>query len=334
MDELWANSQISEITHTQGEVAAPDVIMGEAERGQLIIKCDLGAFHKVDSYQIDNNLAEVVPLSMDTLLEPVSLTSATTRQWLVVKGESELNIAGLTEKLKDKDLAFGIAVVGEQKVMLIRKRRNTSSSIKILKNSTSFGFNVPAVAKQQNGFYLDVLQKFTHIAENVIVNYKFFAPQPKQCIDKAIDAVIAKSKSLTGDDSEKMTIKAKMVDKDSRSLEDSLVVTANANLQKLRKSYEESLKAYNNMKISAFNDKVIPYNEFEKLQNLEIWGVNLDTYEIFKKPLRGFVKDGDWLQYTLVLLGTARMAKTPGAQSVSALEAKALQIADGEEEDD
>ena len=79
------------------------------------------------------------------------------------------------------------------------------------------------------------------------------------------------------------------------------------------------------MRRSALNTALRVFKDEPLFMGLEVWGVDFDTWSVFKMPLSSFVRTGLYSKYSLVLLGPPRTAKTPCAESLAALLALAEQ---------
>ena len=79
------------------------------------------------------------------------------------------------------------------------------------------------------------------------------------------------------------------------------------------------------MRRSALNTSLRVFKDEPLFMSLEVWGVDFDTWSVFKMPLSSFVRTGLYSKYSLVLLGPPRTAKTPCAESLAALLALAEQ---------
>ena len=308
----------------------------ERSVGELIFSTLIGDIHKCDPYTMKNISDDINVDGLDEFLQPIDVANATGRIWILVRGKSDETLKLVVETLlKFKSLIIGICqdTRTDEYVVLLCKRRQTSRCFTFFKEVKTFGFKSPSSARAQATFNFNILRIMTKLNAEVTVNYAI-KPSTKSSgsnegMNKAIDAVVEKVKSMTPAEFEVNVIKAKCVPKDEKTMEDIALVSGQFNLKALRKEAEESKQAYNKMKISSSSPHVIRYSDFQKLQELIVWFVDLDSYTIVKKTVDKFIKDGDWIEKSLVILGSARMAKTPGAQSILALLAEALQCDEG-----
>jgi hypothetical protein len=142
----------------------------------------------------------------------------------------------------------------------------------------------------------------------------------------------ARIKTMSHDDFEKEVMRARLLEKNERSMEQALLVSSAQNLKQLRKSHEDSLQSYALMKRDSANEKLMKFSEFEALKALKIWGVDFDTWSIFEMSVEAFMRAGLFIKYSLVLLGPPRTAKTPAAESLAAVFANAMQTDDDDDE--
>eukprot|EP00930_Biecheleria_cincta_P047494 TRINITY_DN3293_c0_g1_i1.p1 TRINITY_DN3293_c0_g1~~TRINITY_DN3293_c0_g1_i1.p1 ORF type:complete len:437 (+),score=80.55 TRINITY_DN3293_c0_g1_i1:77-1387(+) len=300
--------------------------------GQMILSTTMGDVHSCRYHTITNQPEDIDTEAFKEFLEPIDVAVATSRAWIMVRGKSDLSLVQVIDTLvKLNSVTFGLCKLPDsgEFLMLLRKRRQNSRCFSFLDELQTFGFKSPDNARAQTTQNINLLKIMTKVNVEVTVNY-MIKPTTKSSgsdvhMDKAIDAVVEKVKSMTPKEFETSVIRAKCVPKDSKTVEDLILVSGQTNLKALRKEAEESKQIYNKMKISSSSPHVIPYQEFEKLKQQEVWFIDLDSYAIVKKTVDQFIKDGDWIEKTLVILGNARLAKTPGAQSILAMLAVALQ---------
>ena len=178
------------------------------------------------------------------------------------------------------------------------------------------------------------MEKGSRVEANYVFERAAVLGKSTMAIDQAIDSMSARIKTMSHDDFEKEVMRARLLEKDERSLEQALLVSSAQNLKQLRKSHEDSLKSYALMKRDSANEKLVKFSEFAALKALKLWGVDFDTWSIFEMTVEAFMRAGLFLKYSLVLLGPPRTAKTPAAESLAALMARAMQTPDDEDEDE
>jgi uncharacterized membrane protein len=139
-------------------------------------------------------------------------------------------------------------------MVLIKKRRNNSGCFTDIPEPELFGLLAPPGRNDATNFYVNFMKDFRQSGTKVWVNYVIAPPDQNASsssstsLDTVIDNVAAKTKNMDSDQFEKEIIKAKMVCKDKRSMDKSLLVPGTANLKAIRKNYEESMQAFMEMK--------------------------------------------------------------------------------------
>ena len=290
-----------------------------------------GSIFEVSPYRI-KNLAGIENI-MDSRLEEITIVMATNRQWIALKSSSTMAFEEIVAKLFQNKILGGVARQADGGFfILLKKRRFMTSCFTFLEDSKLYGFTVlPGVSKESKSFAVKMFKDFLKSGREVFTNYVLepsvasLSTASSSAVDAAIEVVSKRVKTMDHDEFEKEIMRSRMAPRDGRTLEQSLVVSCAPNLKLLRKTHEESLQAFSLMKRLSDNEKLIGFAQFEALQNLELWGVDFDTWSVFRITVGDFLKKGLFIKFSVVLLGPPRTGKTPAAESMAALMANALQ---------
>ncbi len=267
---------------------------------------------------------------LDSMLEDTALSAAVAknRQWVVVKATTELGCEAVADLLFKFKMVGGVAKLGNRVMMLIKKNRSSINCLDVLPDSQVFPFlHTPTNNGTSQAEGMKVFRSFLRTGRDVVVNYIILDHEehPQSDMHAVIEALKESSKHMSCDAFETELMRAKMVNSKVRSAEESCLIINWASLQKFRARYEASLQASALMRRSALNTALRVFKDEPLFMGLEVWGVDFDTWSVFKMPLSSFVRTGLYSKYSLVLLGPPRTAKTPCAESLAALLALAEQ---------
>ncbi len=274
---------------------------------------------------------------MDMMLEEIDAAGATNRQYLVVKCETDLDCGAVAELLFKHQVVGGVAKLGNRCMMLIKKTRSARSCLNILPDSQFFSFLItPSNTAHSRKEGVKLFRDFLRTGKDVVANYILTAYEevPEGTMHAVIESLKERSKHMSCDAFETELMRAKMVKTTDRSIEQACLVINTVSLQKFRKRYEATLQASALMRRSANNTELRVFKDEPLFMNLEVWGVDFDTWSVFRMPLSAFVRGGLYSKYSLVLLGPPRTAKTPCAESLAALLARAEQTPEVEVPED
>ena len=300
-----------------------------------------GSIVQVARYSKVNEVSSAEACPLDAGLVEITHAVATNRQWVVGTAVlGEVPFAELCETFFKHKVVGGVSLRGDVLTLLMKKRRMTNTCFSFVPNIKMFGMGGKggSFGKEQKAATIRIMREFLEKGSRVEANYVFeraaVLGKSTMAIDQAIDSMSARIKTMSHDDFEKEVMRARLLEKDERSLEQALLVSSAQNLKQLRKSHEDSLKSYALMKRDSANEKLVKFSEFAALKALKLWGVDFDTWSIFEMSVEAFMRAGLFIKYSLVLLGPPRTAKTPAAESLAALMAKAMQTPDDEDEDE
>jgi hypothetical protein len=291
-------------------------------------------------YSISNG-ADTLFGILDTRLEVVTLELAKSRQWVVVKVQSELSVNAVANLLYKHSVVGGVAQEGDRFLMLMKKNRSMSECLKMLPDAVIYSFvAVPSNTRSSQNEGIKMFRDFLKTGRDVVLNYIFIAvTEVDPMVSKEANlALIEKMKvhtnRLSNDAFETELMTAKMVKAADRDVEQACIVINHGSLQKCRKLYQQGLQAHAQMRRQALNVDLPIFNEMPTFMNLEVWGVNFNTWEVFRMGLGAFAKTGLASQYSVVLLGPPRSGKTPCSESLAAALAKGLQASGDDEMED
>ena len=131
-----------------------------------------------------------------------------------------------------------------------------------------------------------------------------------------LHAVADYFKQLSEEDAQMEVAKSKATNAKDRTDTQKLIVKCYPHLLKLRELNKMSEELLTTLKRPFDDASIMPYSNFQSLQQLNGWTLDVETGETINMSVDSWLADGHFKRLALVFLGSAGTGKTPAGESL------------------
>ena len=313
----------------QAEVQGHEELQDDADHDGVIHACPAGELVQCKVYNITNS-------SPDPLLPPefemtkVGKSKTWTRTWFVMKKSSwpssssadhvRSGIDFLSEhfQVQHKGL-WGIAEMDDGSFYIIINKtpteRRNGAPYNALEPLEYYTLSTPRGAWNQRGFITKFLKCFMKMGVRFTGNFAVNAVAADVAED-SIQSVVEFFSTLEPEEIQTEIMRAKKIPKKERNERESVIVSCSAELRAIKKIRSD--KNVTNSSTTRFaDDQSIPeYRKLTALHAHTCFTMDVETGAMITVTVDQCMRSGMFLEYSLVMLGSAGLGKTPAAESI------------------
>lgn len=288
----------------------------------VIFRASKGVLYKVPACKFDQEATDLQALTPFELLD---VSDPRRRKWLILIWTEDVQFENVAKYiLGRKDHGAVGQVHGVGSVALVSKSDNCYLHFAGLGDAKP----VIKAMKDKGGphnkqndlqdFFLGLLAASDKVATTMLFYEEFDLD--------VIESLKLEFATLSEEDVLTRIMHAQQTDSKQRSDREKAIVKCHSTLMKYRRQHESKNNKEGGMKKMALLDKHLEYKLVQpKLETIRVWTMDVINGQNVEFSLHSFLAEGLMLKYTIVILGPPSMGKTPIAQMMCSLIARALQ---------